>query len=84
MLSQCNKQMKISFPGLVFAQYKSINIISLLLLLLLLLSLLLLLLLLSFLLSSFLLLLLLLLLLLSIIIISLCETFQKTFGRTFY
>ena len=84
MLSQCNKQMKISFPGLVFAQYKSINIISLLLLLLLLLSLLLLLLLLlSFLLSSFLLLLLL-LLLLSIIIISLCETFKKTFGRTFY
>ena len=37
MLSQCNAQMKISFPGLIFAQYKSINIISLLLLLLLLL-----------------------------------------------
>ena len=25
--SQCNAQMKISFPGLIFAQYKSINII---------------------------------------------------------
>ena len=27
LLSQCNAQMKISFPGLIFAQYKSINII---------------------------------------------------------
>ena len=27
MLSQCYAQMKISFPGLIFAQYKSINII---------------------------------------------------------
>ena len=27
-LSQCNAQMKISFPGLIFAQYKSINIIN--------------------------------------------------------
>ena len=27
MLSQCNAQMKISFPGLISAQYKSINII---------------------------------------------------------
>ena len=26
MLSQCYAQMKISFPGLIFAQYKSINI----------------------------------------------------------
>ena len=25
--SQCNAQMKICFPGLIFAQYKSINII---------------------------------------------------------
>ena len=29
MLSQCYAQMKISFPGLIFAQYKSINIILL-------------------------------------------------------
>ena len=27
LLSQCNAQMKISFPGLIFVQYKSINII---------------------------------------------------------
>ena len=27
LLSQCYAQMKISFPGLIFAQYKSINII---------------------------------------------------------
>ena len=27
MLSQCYAQMKISFPGLIFVQYKSINII---------------------------------------------------------
>ena len=26
LLSQCYAQMKISFPGLIFAQYKSINI----------------------------------------------------------
>ena len=26
-MSQCYAQMKISFPGLIFAQYKSINII---------------------------------------------------------
>ena len=29
LLSQCNAQMKISFPGLIFAQYKSINIVIL-------------------------------------------------------
>lgn len=29
-MSQCYAQMKISFPGLIFAQYKSINIIILL------------------------------------------------------
>ena len=28
LLSQCYAQMKISFPGLIFAQYKSINIIK--------------------------------------------------------
>ena len=27
LLSHCYAQMKISFPGLIFAQYKSINII---------------------------------------------------------
>ena len=27
LLSQCYAQMKMSFPGLIFAQYKSINII---------------------------------------------------------
>ena len=27
LLSQCYAQMKIPFPGLIFAQYKSINII---------------------------------------------------------
>ena len=32
MLSQCYAQMKISFPGLIFAQYKSINIIIIILL----------------------------------------------------
>ena len=37
MLSPCRAQMKVSFPGLKFVQYKSINIIVLLLLLLLLL-----------------------------------------------
>ena len=30
LLSQCYAQMKISFPGLIFAQYKSINIVILL------------------------------------------------------
>ena len=29
LLSQCNAQMKISFRGLIFVQYKSINIILL-------------------------------------------------------
>ena len=33
LLSQCNAQMKISFSGLIFAQYKSIKLILLLLLL---------------------------------------------------
>ena len=28
LLSQCQGEMKISFPGLIFAQYKSINIIK--------------------------------------------------------
>ena len=32
LLSQCYAQMKISFPGLIFAQYKSINIIIIILL----------------------------------------------------
>ena len=34
LLSQCYAQMKISFPGLIFAQYKSINIIIIIILLL--------------------------------------------------
>ena len=34
LLRQCYAQMEISFPGLIFAQYKSINIIILLLLIL--------------------------------------------------
>ena len=31
LLSQCYAQMKISFPGLIFAQYKSIKLLLLLL-----------------------------------------------------
>ena len=34
LLSHCYAQMKISFPGLIFAQYKSINIIIIIILLL--------------------------------------------------
>ena len=33
LLSQCNAQMKISFPGLIFVQYKSINIIIIIIIL---------------------------------------------------
>ena len=36
MLSQCYAQMKISFPGLIFAQYKSINIIIIIIIIILL------------------------------------------------
>ena len=35
LLSQCYAQMKISFPGLIFAQYKSIKLLLLLLLIIL-------------------------------------------------